>query len=96
MEELPPRDGRTAGIGAPAAASSLTPQAYRLFQGKLLERIFSDLQAARTGRHHRADRGRGGGRDAADQAYEFGDSITHMDIPQSLINALLRGGRERR
>jgi uncharacterized protein with von Willebrand factor type A (vWA) domain len=24
--------------------------------------------------------------------YEFGDSITHMDIPQSMINAMVRGG----
>jgi hypothetical protein len=29
----------------------LTPQAYRLFQGRLLERIFSQLKSSRTGRH---------------------------------------------
>ncbi len=29
----------------------LTPKAYRLFQGKLLERIFSNLEESRTGRH---------------------------------------------
>src|SRR5690606_33003873 len=29
----------------------LTPHAYRVFQGKLLARLFSELEASRTGRH---------------------------------------------
>ena len=32
-------------------AFQLTPQAYRMFQGKLLERIFDSLQESKSGRH---------------------------------------------
>ena len=46
----------------------LTPKAYRLFQGRLLERIFSNLQASRTGRHQGPIVGEGAVETAADQA----------------------------
>ena len=45
----------------------LTPKAYRLFQGRLLERIFSQLEAARSGRHQGPGGRRRSGRAAADQ-----------------------------
>jgi uncharacterized protein with von Willebrand factor type A (vWA) domain len=70
----------------------LTPKAYRLFQSKLLEKIFSDLQAARTGRHTGPVGGEGSVEIPRTKSYEFGDSVTHMDIPQSMINALVREG----
>ena len=70
----------------------LTPKAYRLFQGRLLERIFSQLQASRTGRHQNPTVGEGAVEMPQTKPYEFGDSLTHMDIPQSFVNALLRGG----
>jgi len=70
----------------------LTPQAYRLFQGKLLERIFSELEASRSGRHQGPILGEGAVELQTTKEYEFGDSITHMDIPASLINAMLRSG----
>jgi uncharacterized protein with von Willebrand factor type A (vWA) domain len=71
---------------------SLTPQAYRLFQGRVLEKIFSNLQASRTGRHQGPVLGEGAVELQQTKPYEFGDSITHMDIPQSFINAMLRQG----
>lgn len=71
---------------------SLTPKAYRLFQGKLLERIFSNLQASRTGRHQGPVIGEGAVETQRTKEYEFGDSLTHLDIPQSFVNALIRGG----
>jgi uncharacterized protein with von Willebrand factor type A (vWA) domain len=70
----------------------LTPQAYRLFQGRLLERIFSQLQASRSGRHQGPIVGEGAVEMTQTKAYEFGDSLAHMDIPQSMVNALLRTG----
>jgi uncharacterized protein with von Willebrand factor type A (vWA) domain len=70
----------------------LTPRAYRLFQGRLLERIFSELTAARSGRHQGPIVGEGAVEMTLTKPYEFGDSLTHMDIPQSLINALVRSG----
>ena len=70
----------------------LTPQAYRIFQSKLLEKIFSQLQASRTGRHTGPIIGEGSVEMQQTKAYEFGDSLTHMDIPQTFINAMLRSG----
>jgi uncharacterized protein with von Willebrand factor type A (vWA) domain len=94
LRELAERQGLTAEDGA----FQLTPQAYKLFQGKLLERIFSNLQASRTGRHQGAVVGEGAVELQQTKPYEFGDSLTNMDIPQSMINAMLReglGGRVR-
>ena len=70
----------------------LTPKAYRLFQGRLLERIFSNLEAARTGRHQGPIVGEGAVELQQTKPYEFGDSLANMDIPGSLINAMLRDG----
>jgi uncharacterized protein with von Willebrand factor type A (vWA) domain len=70
----------------------ITPKAFRLFQGKLLEKIFSNLEAARTGRHQGPIIGEGAVELQQTKPYEFGDSVTHMDIPASFTNALLRGG----
>ena len=70
----------------------LTPKAYRLFQGRLLERIFSNLQAARSGRHQGPIIGEGAVELERTKPYEFGDSVANMDIPASLTNAMIRSG----
>ena len=74
------------------AASGMTPKAYRLFQGKLLERLFSELAPSRTGRHQGPIVGEGAVELQATKQYEFGDSIANLDIPGTFINALVRGG----
>ncbi|MEZ6151750.1 MAG: VWA domain-containing protein [Pirellulaceae bacterium] len=68
----------------------LTPQAYKLFQGKLLERIFSHLQPGRSGRHTGRIIGEGSVELPQTKQYEFGDSLANMDTTQTVINALLR------
>jgi uncharacterized protein with von Willebrand factor type A (vWA) domain len=73
----------------------LTPQAYKIFQGKLLARIFSELQASRSGRHQGDIVGDGAVEMQQTKQYEFGDSVANMDFPQTIINALLRSGDER-
>jgi uncharacterized protein with von Willebrand factor type A (vWA) domain len=88
LREMAERQGLTTEDGA----FQLTPQAYKLFQGKLLERIFSSLQASRTGRHQGPVIGEGAVELQQTKPYEFGDSLTQMDIPQSMINAMLRDG----
>jgi uncharacterized protein with von Willebrand factor type A (vWA) domain len=90
LREMAERQGLTREDGG----FRLTPQAYKLFQGKLLERIFSELQPSRTGRHSQAVVGEGAVELQHTKQYEFGDSTTHMDVPQTLINAMLRGGTE--
>ncbi len=68
----------------------LGPEAYRIFQGKLLERIFAKLDPSRTGRHQTEVAGEGSVELQSTGPYTFGDSITQMDIPQSFTNAILR------
>ncbi len=70
----------------------LTPKAYRLFQGQLLERIFNNLQASRTGRHQGPVVGEGAVELQHTKSYEFGDSVANMDMPGSLTNAMIRSG----
>ena len=73
---------------------ALTPRAYRLFQGQLLERIFSQLQASRSGRHAGEAVGDGAVELQQTKPYEFGDSIANLDVPQTLINAMIRQQQE--
>lgn len=77
---------------AKAGGFQMTPRAYRIFQSKLLVRIFEQLQASRSGRHAGPIVGEGAVEIEKTKEYEFGDSITHMDIPASFTNALLRTG----
>ena len=84
------------GLEHTAEGYKLTPQAMRIFQGRLLEEIFSELDAARRGRHTGPITGEGSVEIPRTKGYEFGDSVTHMDIPQSMINAMIREGSEAR
>ncbi len=71
---------------------ALTPRAYRLFQNRLLERIFSQLQSGRSGRHQGPIEGEGAVELPQTKPYEFGDSVAQMDIPATMLNALVRNG----
>jgi len=82
------------GLEQTRAGFQLTPAALRLFQGKLLNEVFDSLKAARTGRHTGPVEGDGPVEMSRTKPYEFGDSITGMDIPQSFVNAMLRQGAE--
>lgn len=70
----------------------LTPRAYRLFQSKLLSRIFEQMQASRSGRHTNVITGEGAVELPSTKEYEFGDSVAHMDVVSTFTNAMLRGG----
>ncbi len=80
------------GLEKTAHGYQLTPKAFRLFQGRLLERIFANLEAARTGRHQGPVVGEGAVELQQTQPYEFGDSVANMDVTGSMINAMVRGG----
>lgn len=76
--------------GKNSNAFKLTPKAYRIFQGKLLERLFSDMSASRTGRHQADLTGEGAVEKQETKPYEFGDSVANMDIVSTFTNALVR------
>ncbi len=80
------------GVTPDRRGFQLTPKAYRLFQSRLLSTIFSQLQESRSGRHSEGVAGEGATEMQRTKPYEFGDSVANMDIPGSMINALLRQG----
>jgi uncharacterized protein with von Willebrand factor type A (vWA) domain len=92
VEEFLREEAKRQGLEPGRHGYQLSPKAYRLFQGKLLTQIFAELQASRTGRHQGPIVGEGATEMQRTKPYEFGDSVTHMDIPASMINAMLRQG----
>lgn len=93
LREAAERQGlEQAGQGG---AFKLTPKAMRVFQGKLLERLFSDMKESRTGRHQADLTGEGAVETQRTRPYEFGDSIANMDVVSTFTNALLREAGEK-
>lgn len=92
VEELIRQMAEAQGLERNSRGFQLTPQAYKLFQGKLLEQIFSNLQASRSGRHQGPIVGEGAVETARTKDFEFGDSLAHMDVTATFVNALLREG----
>jgi hypothetical protein len=80
------------GLEMSGQGLELSPRAYRIFQSKLLQEIFSDLEAARSGRHSGPIAGEGAVELPRTKPYEFGDSVANMDVGQTFINALIREG----
>jgi len=95
VEDLVRQLAEQQGMEKTKQGYQLSPKAYRLFQGKLLERIFSHLEASRTGRHQGPIVGEGAVELPATKPYEFGDSAANMDIVATFTNALIRSGGER-
>ena len=90
IEDLLRQQAEDQGLLEKEGRIQLTPKAYKLFQSKLLEQIFSELAAAKSGRHQVPVAGDGAVELQRTKTYEFGDSLANMDVPASLINALLR------
>jgi uncharacterized protein with von Willebrand factor type A (vWA) domain len=92
VEDLVEQMAAQQGLEKTRRGYQLTPKALRVFQGKLLEKIFAALDPSRTGRHQTGVVGDGAVEMVPTRPYEFGDSVAHMDIPGSLVNAMLRSG----
>lgn len=90
IEDYIQEEARRQGLEPGKRGFELTPKAFRLFQSRLLETIFSQIQAARSGRHQGPILGEGAVETTQTKPYEFGDSVAHMDIPATMTNALLR------
>lgn len=78
------------GLERTADGWRLSPKAFRLFQSTLLEIIFGDLVAGRRGRHTGPITGEGAVEMPRTRPYAFGDSPVHMDVSQSIANAVVR------
>ena len=68
----------------------ITPGAARKIGEKALKEIFSRLFTDGVGRHHATYSGDGNVEMTTTQPYEFGDSLTSLDLPSSLLNSAIR------
>lgn len=94
IQELIRQQAQAQGLERDAQGHyALTPKAHRLFQAKLLDEIFNDLDAGRTGRHTGPIEGEGVVELPKTRAYEFGDAASNIDLTQTMINAAARGQR---
>jgi len=96
VEEMLRQLAEQQGIKQDGGKVQLTPRAFKLFQTKLLDRIFSDLQSAKSGRHHVEISGDGAVELQRTRPYQFGDSLANMDVTASLTNAMIRSLGENR
>ncbi len=92
VQELLEQMAAEQGLRRSGGKYNLTPKAFKIFQTKLLERIFGDLQAAKSGRHQVDIDGDGAVEMQRTKQYEFGDSLANMDVGASMINAMIRDG----
>ena len=86
-------DPRAGGGRGPRTDRGRLParaQALRTVQGTLLDEVFSELEASRSGRHTGPVVGEGAVEMERTRPYEFGDSGAHLNIPQTLVNAAIR------
>lgn len=90
IEEFIRHEAERQGLERTRDGFRLSPQAYAIVRGRLLSEIFSDLQAARSGRHEGPVIGEGAIETAKTRQYEFGDSLAHLDVAGSFVNAFIR------
>lgn len=90
IEEFVRSEAERQGVEKTKDGFRLSPKAMALVRGRLLSEIFSDLQAARSGRHDGPILGEGAAETAKTKAYEFGDSLASMDVAGSFVNTYVR------
>lgn len=95
LEEFMRLEAERQGLERTKQGYRLSPRAYALVRGRLLSEIFSDLQAARSGRHDGPVIGEGAVETAKTKPYEFGDSLANMDVAGSFVNAYVRSAADR-
>lgn len=93
IEEYIREAARNQGLEKSKEGFRLSPQAFRIFQRKLLSEIFSSLAAARSGRHTGSIVGEGAVELQRTKDYEFGDSIANVDVTQTVLNAVAQSAR---
>lgn len=96
IEDYIRQEAEAQGLDQTRQGYALSPKAMKLFQGRLLQEIFASLEAARSGRHEGVLSDDGAVEIAKTKPYEFGDSVSSMDVPQSYVNAALRIASARR
>jgi uncharacterized protein with von Willebrand factor type A (vWA) domain len=92
IEELVRAEAERQGLERTREGYRLSPKAMGLVRGKLLSEVFSNLDAARSGRHQDNVLGEGPVETAKTKPYEYGDPLTNLDLGSTFVNAAIRGG----
>ncbi len=95
VNELLRKMAEEAGLERSPEGYRASPSALRTYQKRLLAVIFSDLADGRRGRHEHVHSPDGAIELPSTRPYAFGDSPAHIDVPQSMLNAVARTGKAR-
>ncbi|MBL9140265.1 MAG: hypothetical protein JNK53_00240 [Phycisphaerae bacterium] len=90
IEDFVRQEAERQGLEKTKEGFRLSPKAMALVRGRLLSEIFSDLQAARSGRHEGPILGEGAVETSKLKTFEYGDSLANMDVAGSFVNAHVR------
>ncbi len=92
MEKLKEAFEETGQVKEEDGIFKLTPAAARKVGERTLRHLFSELKMDGIGAHVAQKEGDGPIEKQTTRPYEYGDSITHLDLPASMINSLIREG----
>ncbi len=92
IEEIMRQMAEQQGLERGPEGYQLTPQGLPAVSRQAAGADLQQSEASRTGRHQGPIVGEGAVEMQHTKQYEFGDSVANMDMPASLINAMIRGG----
>ncbi|VAX21074.1 hypothetical protein MNBD_NITROSPINAE02-492 [hydrothermal vent metagenome] len=92
MERLKEAFEETGQVEEEDGIFKLTPAAARKVGERALRIVFSEIKMDGFGAHVAQKEGDGIVEKQSSRPYEYGDSITHLDLPASMINSLIREG----
>jgi uncharacterized protein with von Willebrand factor type A (vWA) domain len=94
VDELKERGFLREEIETPGGAPtrSISEKTERLLRKSAMNKIFGKLKKSRSGNHKTAFNGSSTDESDGTRPYQFGDTIEHIDMQQSMKNAAIRGG----
>ncbi|MAC20906.1 MAG: hypothetical protein CMJ23_14730 [Phycisphaerae bacterium] len=91
-EELLRQAAEQEGLIQDEEGWKMGPGAMRRYQSTLLASVFASMKGSRHGRHDPVERADGTIELPATRDWEFGDPASALDLPASVLNAVVRGG----
>lgn len=89
MRELMEKDGRV--VQEESGELRLSPGSIRRIGRRALEEIFSSMKAdSAGGAHNAAESGDSESTSSSTRPMEFGDSVSNLDLPASIVNAFVK------
>lgn len=87
LEEMASRQGM---VEDGEGGWKMGPRAMRAYQSTLLSSVFAAMTSSRRGRHDVAENADGAVELPSTRPWEFGDPVSNLDLPASILNAVSR------